>query len=47
MHFQLIEDTKELCKNDKQSFQHLYSTGQSVGITITPSTPATCVSKRQ
>jgi len=42
MSFQLIEDTKVLCKTN-WSFQHLYSTGLSVGITTTSSTLGTHV----
>ncbi len=40
--FQLIDDTKVLCKNSKLIIQHLYSTGQSVGITTTSNTLDTC-----
>jgi hypothetical protein len=45
--FQLIEDTKVLCKNDKLIIPDLYATEQSVGIIITSSTLGTPVSKRQ
>ncbi len=47
MCFQLIEDTIVLYKDENKSSQHLYRTGQSVGTTVTFSTLATQVSKRQ
>jgi hypothetical protein len=45
--FQLIEDIIVLYKDETNSSKHLYRTGQSFGITITFSTLATQVSKRQ
>jgi hypothetical protein len=47
LRFQLIEDTIVLYEDENQTSQHLYSTGQSVGITVTFSTLATQVSTRQ
>ena len=46
LHFKLYGDAIVLYKDENQSSQHLYSTGQSVGITVTFSTLATQVSKR-
>jgi hypothetical protein len=47
MRFQLIEDTKVLCKGDKLIIRESLWHGQSVGFTITSSTLATHVSERQ
>jgi hypothetical protein len=47
LRFQLIEDTIVLYKDENQSSQHLYGIGQRVGITITSSTLATHILKRQ
>jgi hypothetical protein len=47
LRFQLTEDIIVLYEDETQLSQHLYGTGQLVGITITFSTLATQVSKRQ
>ncbi len=47
LRFELIEDIIVLYKDETQSSQHLYRTGQSVGTTVTFSTLPTQASKRQ